>query len=103
MKKVEKREFVRHFSKYLGEGGEYEVEGRDGKWIVNILSDKDLSDSLLSDKEVKVGKISNVIKTKGDAEEEVGKILERGIDPLSYGCGCQKEGGGNLCKRHGRV
>ena len=81
--KVNKREFVRHFSKYLETAWNYELEAW-GK-VTQVVKIEFLS----------VPK--KVIKTKEDAEE----IIKKFKSPR-YSCGCLKYGAFPICGAHGK-
>lgn len=81
--KINKREFQRHVSKYL-KVGMYRVA--------------------VSDKNVEIEPLSEIVSDTLDTVEEVKTfIAARDNDPMVYGCGCVKEGGKVLCKKHQRV
>ena len=102
MESVNKRDFVRQFSKYLRQGGEFCLTNKGKPECYVRISAAELSDK------PKIVRQKEESKHLKEAEEFVEKVSE--FVPVfksrlvhEYGCGCKKEEDKFLCPKHQRV
>lgn len=86
---IEKREFVRQFSKYLKQKGTYVVCGRYGSVEVEIRDVRQDRDNM-----------SDNAKNEPIVRQDVATIRQT---KREHHCGCKREEGKPLCSKHGRL
>ena len=99
MSDIPQRDFVRHFSKYLKEGGTYKVTGRKKYWVT--IEDCTI-DQVKPDKSNEIlDQLKEIVGTK-ETIVDSGFVPNYTKDTTLHGCGCVKRGD-YLCPKHDRA